>query len=247
MGDIDYTDICQALARACADAGFDLVQPLCVGWYNRAVEPAYRVPDFGDPGSLAVVMGNTARLWSPFARAVADDPALRATAHPLQRYTARVIGAAVATLEPASEVRFDFEPPPRRVAMQDLAHIAGLAYKAPSFLSVHPTYGPWIGLRALIVVNVPGPSGEAPTLTPPCDCERGCLPALARAQATTAASRDAIDARAVETRWQAWLAVRDACPVGRAHRYSDRQIGYHYTKERHWLTAPDDDASTPDR
>jgi hypothetical protein len=33
-------------------------------------------------------------------------------------------------------------------------------------------------------------------------------------------------------RWHAWLAVRDACPVGRAHRYDDDQLRYHYAGER---------------
>jgi hypothetical protein len=30
----------------------------------------------------------------------------------------------------------------------------------------------------------------------------------------------------------AWIAVRDACPVGREGRYSDAQLEYHYTKAR---------------
>jgi methylmalonic aciduria homocystinuria type C protein len=32
-------------------------------------------------------------------------------------------------------------------------------------------------------------------------------------------------------RWRLWLAVRDACPVGREHRYSDEQIRFHYAGE----------------
>ena len=32
--------------------------------------------------------------------------------------------------------------------------------------------------------------------------------------------------------WRLWLAVRDACPVGREHRYGDDQIGYHYRHDR---------------
>jgi hypothetical protein len=40
------------------------------------------------------------------------------------------------------------------------------------------------------------------------------------------------DAAAVERGWRAWVAVRDACPVGRASRYGDEQIRYHYAKDR---------------
>jgi hypothetical protein len=30
----------------------------------------------------------------------------------------------------------------------------------------------------------------------------------------------------------AWIAVRDVCPVGRASRYGEIQLGYHYAPER---------------
>ena len=31
--------------------------------------------------------------------------------------------------------------------------IAGLAHTSPSYLSIHPEHGPWIGLRAVIVLD----------------------------------------------------------------------------------------------
>lgn len=240
MSNRDPMEICRQLERTCAPAGFDLLQPLCVGWYNRAVDAEYRVPDLGDPGSLAVVIGNTRALWTPFRRAVAADPALQVASHPLQQYIARVIGAAVEALKTAHEVRFDFEPPPRRVAMQDLAHVAGLAFKSPTYLSVHPTYGPWIALRALVVVATPGPPGPPPVSSQPCVCQHQCAPRLEEAFTRAADARSTISTGDVAEQWRNWLAVRDACPVGREHRYCDAQIRYHYTKERHWLRMPVD-------
>lgn len=32
-----------------------------------------------------------------------------------------------------------------------------------------------------------------------------------------------------------WIAVRDACPIGREHRYPEDQLRYHYTKDRSLL------------
>lgn len=239
--DSHYMRICEHLQRVCAPRGFDLLQPLQVGWYNRAVAASYRVPEPGGPASLAVVIGNTRALWEPFRQAVATDPALADALHPLQRYTTRVILAAVAGLGLACDVRFDFTPPPRRVAMQDLAHIAGLAYKSPSYLSVHPTYGPWIALRALLVFPVSGPPGPAPALKAPCDCERHCAAKLARAIELSQRDRQAISTDDVAATWRAFVAVRDACPIGREYRYSEPQIGYHYAKERAWLQMPERD------
>ena len=39
-----------------------------------------------------------------------------------------------------------------------------------------------------------------------------------------------LDRAGVAENWQDWLAVRDVCPEGRDHRYSETQIRYHYEK-----------------
>ena len=41
----------------------------------------------------------------------------------------------------------------------------------------------------------------------------------------------------VAEHWRAWLAVRDACPLGREHRYPEALIHYVYTKDRAVLRA----------
>jgi methylmalonic aciduria homocystinuria type C protein len=112
------------------------------------------------------------------------------------------------------------------VAIQRLAHVAGLAWLSPSHLCVHPDFGPWIALRAAIVLDLAAPTRPVP-LDPPCDCASACLPLLDAALA----AGEATSAGVVE-HWHRWVAMRDACPVGRAHRYSDEQIAYHYAGER---------------
>lgn len=233
MPDIDmsYPALCSRVRDALSAAGFDLIQPAQVGWYNQVVDQAYRLPDFGSPMSLALVIGNTRALWPCFVEAVRTDGELAAARDPLDRYTERVIHEVVSRLEPAHEVRFSHEPSPRRVAMQRLAHVAGLAYLSPSFLSVHPIFGPWIALRAVVVLAMPGPDMPAPTWIPPCACASHCRDRFQDACARFSRSRES-ESAAIAEDWRAWVAVRDACPVGRAHRYSEEQIEYHYTKNR---------------
>jgi hypothetical protein len=38
--------------------------------------------------------------------------------------------------------------------------------------------------------------------------------------------------------WEDWLAVRDACPVGRHFRYPEGQLRYHYTRDASALQSP---------
>lgn len=220
----------------CAAAGFDLVAPVPVGRYNEAVDEQYRLPDFGSAQSLAVVIGNTSRLWTLLQEAVARDPTLSEDGHPVDAYVTRSIGDIVATLPIPAEVRFAHEPPPRRVAMQRLAHVAGMAHLGPAWLSIHLTHGPWISLRAAIVLNLDA-DGFEPERSPDlcAACPKPCLVALdkARARAT-----EPVDPEQGLPHWEDWLAVRDACPVGRHFRYPDGQLRYHYTRDPGALQRP---------
>lgn len=225
------------LRQGCEAAGFDLVQPLQVGWYNAVVSGSLQLADFGSPAHLAVVIGNTRALWPKFLAALRAEPELLAAPHPLYRYTERAIAAACAHLPQPLSLRWSHAGGEELVAMQRLAHVAGLAYLSESQLSVHPVYGPWIGLRAALSLALPGPSTPPPQLSHPCgSCAGQCWPVFeqALAAASVGAGSAALQ-RSVEHHWLLWLACRDACPAGRAHRYGDDQIRYHYLKDRQQL------------
>jgi methylmalonic aciduria homocystinuria type C protein len=221
------------LRRECSEAGFDLVQPLQVGWYNAQVSGSLRLEDFGSDATLALVIGNTRALWPKFLSALRAEPALLAAPHPLYAYTEQCIRRAAQTLDRPWRLRWSHAGGDQLVAMQRLAHAAGLAYLSRSQLSVHPEYGPWIGLRAALSIAAPGPPGPAPQLEHPCGgCAGRCQPAFERA---VAALQGAVDQQGVERNWQLWLACRDACPTGRQYRYDEAQILYHYLKDRNQL------------
>jgi len=196
-----------------AEAGFDLV---------HAFDPARAGIDlFVDPARRSGwLVGNTRALWPRFGAARRADPELASADHPLDRYTEAAIARATADTD--ARVWFghrrghDGAFPP----LQRLAVATGLGALAPTGLVIHPVFGPWFALRAVIVE--PGePPPPRPPLVRPCECGAPCLDALAHAQATRGPGA-----------WQAWLAVRDACPVGRAYRYDDDQVLYHYGRNR---------------
>ncbi len=222
----DSEHVTRAVQDACAEAGFDLVMPLQVGWYNARVAGALRLEDFGSSRNLALVVGNTRALWPVFLGALESDAALASSPHPLDDYTRRCVVGVASSLGHRASVRLSHELAERRVAMQQLAHAAGLAYLTETHASVHPIYGPWLALRAAVSVAVPGPSGPPPELPHPCGgCAGRCLPAFERAVSTLDAPPTEANMRANWTRWVAW---RDSCPVGREHRYLEPQLRYHY-------------------
>lgn len=204
------------IAAHCLEEGLDLSARTTVGRYNREVDHPFRLEGADD--RLVLVVGNTRVLW-PLLRAavVAGDP------DPVDTHVERVVGEAVDPCRDlVLDLRFSHQPPPRRIAIQRLAHVAGLAWLSPSHLCVHPEYGPWIALRAAVVLDLPGEPSRP--IAPPCDCSAGCLPWLE----TALAAGEPANQDDLRERWRLWLAVRDACPVGREHRYSEEQILYHY-------------------
>jgi methylmalonic aciduria homocystinuria type C protein len=215
----------RTLAAALASCGLDLTAALRVAWYNDAVGWRARLRDYGRPDSLAVLVGNTRAFWTPFVDALREDATLLADPHPIEAYSMRCISAAAEATAVPCQIFWAHQVGVRVVAIQKLAQIAGLAWLAPSNLCVHPQYGPWIALRAVVVFDLEGPPGPPPSIADPCGaCGHACGPAFRHALHGDAAEQS--------EPWRSWLAIRDACPLGRAHRYADDQIRYHYAKDR---------------
>jgi hypothetical protein len=120
---------------------------------------------------------------------------------------------------------------------QQLAFTTGFAAPSDPGLAVHPIYGPWFALRAVIAINAPRPSELAKHASRPVDqpIERAihalAMPAprpIAKPCVCNGTCEKALEVARADVRdWRAWLAVRDACSL-REHRYSDEQIRFHY-------------------
>ena len=66
-------------------------------------------------------------------------------------------------------IRHGFDTSPGRlVAMQKLAHAAGLAFlHSGAYLSLHASLGPWLSLRSVVVLPSPGPADQPAALSNP--------------------------------------------------------------------------------
>lgn len=171
------------------------------------------------PGARSVVVfaSGGRRLWGHLDAAVPDP-------------VDAVVHGVLDTLEPdasrrwvpctdAADVHLDF---------QGLAIRAGLGQRGRIGLVLHPTYGPWLGLRAAcLTTEALDPSPAAPS---PCaGCSAPCV---------AACPARAVDRTADWARCGAWQATattcvdgclaRIACPVGAEHAYSGEQHRYHH-------------------
>jgi methylmalonic aciduria homocystinuria type C protein len=211
------------IAPAAAHAGFDLVHPFGMAAASAAASHF----DCARENALGVLIGNTARLWPIFTQACRDDRELAARPAPLDAYvTERLTQIAAEATPGAAKLAFAHVTTPQPFPIQRVAEQAGLAALAPCHLVIHPVHGPWVALRALMVFDVDGPDGGLPPLERPCQgCRAPCVTALERALTV---SGSPLTSAAIAAHARDWIAVRDACPVGRASRYSDAQLSYHY-------------------
>lgn len=198
----------------------------------------------------ALVIGNTRAIWEPFIARLTKDERLRSHLDPLDTYVERVVHHALlnAQLEVGANVWVGFAHSlqPLPIPIQRIAARAGMAHIGPAGLAIHPTFGPWFALRALIVflqpIQVQIPSqGESSSCV---GCAAPCASALKRARGLAQLRPHRGQENLEKTipadlshRSQLWLKVRDACPVGAQHRYSLNQIAYHYDKNRAALRA----------
>lgn len=183
------------------NAGFDLLHELDLA----CLDDSPILPRTG----RALLVANTRVLWPIFVAARAADPALIASPDPLDAYTEQTMAHAF----PGARTWFAHrEYAGAYVPFQRIAVASGLGALAPTQLVIHPIYGPWFGLRALIALD-----GDPPQRAPRVGyrCTGDCEARLAQT------SQD----------WRSWLAVRDACCVGRDYRYGETQLAYHYTKD----------------
>lgn len=204
-------------------AGLDIVHPFDASRYNEAVRGRGRLaplPLFGRLQAYALIVGNTRALWPPFVEAVRSSEELRRTPHPLDRYVEDTIRASLAGSTYAWEARFSHEGGARLVSMLHAAEASGLASVGPAYLAAHPEHGPWIGLRAVVVFDAPPPPPPRQRPRLPCvGCAGPCKEALERT-----ANKDGAT-------WRDWVALREACPVGKGSRYGEAQLRYHYVKD----------------
>ena len=184
------------------------------------------LPD-GQPAVSALVVGWRGRLgWAAFAPS--PERADRAP-DPLDRWSRRVIGAIAERF--GGRAVFPFEGPPWVPFQRWGARAEGLAV-SPLGLSIDREVGLWHAFRGALVFAEDLGAEAAPQASPCASCgPRSCLvacPASAFDGTGFAAARCRafLESHAGGLCRTDGCRARDACPVGRAHRYAPDQIRF---------------------
>jgi epoxyqueuosine reductase QueG len=152
--------------------------------------------------------------------------------NPLDRYTRRVVeaavGGALAPLEIRYAVSFPFAGISPLIPFQRLGRAAGIGPPGPLGLQIHPVYGPWWAYRALVVVDRPlsdGPSLGDVCAGCPAPCVGACPGSAVSRTGFSIPTCHAHRLRAEPCRLS--CAARVACVRGPEHRYRDEELAFH--------------------
>lgn len=227
-----------AVGAALSPSGLNLVAALPVERYDRDVPERYRLRKRYPSSRALLVIGNGGgAFWRAFRRYCDAHPGFfEDTPDPLDHYTVDVVERHVPPLLERAGVSgrllypFRFESDP--VSFVHLAALAGLGARSVLGVLVHPVYGPWMALRAAVLLD----AEIEPTPVEPFDPCGGCAdkPCIGACPAsaisvrgwdipTCTAHRVALASNCADrcdARWH--------CVHGRAHRYPAEALVYHH-------------------
>jgi epoxyqueuosine reductase len=213
----------ESLARA----GLGLTGSLPIAAYDALVSPAWRSAALAPGARGALVVGNAGRsLWDAFEaspeRALPDAP--------LDRYTRRVLAGVASLWDPPAAIGFYAE---RRegvyLPLVALARRAGFGSPGRVGVLIHPEFGPWIALRAVLLVSESLPETSAPPFDPCTGCPAPCVTACVGVAVGEYGldTRRCYDTRLADPACAGACAARSACVVGPEHAYPAAQLAHH--------------------
>lgn len=224
-----------ALAARLARHGLNLIGATSPAAYDARVPAPRRLAVLAPTAKGVIVVGNGgSAFWWAYRAFCASRPGHDRDPDPLDRFTREVVTAAVGE---AARCVFPFDHPAVSIDFQTLAETAGLGRRSLLGVLVHPEYGPWMALRAAVLVahpvRAPRPAdGFDPC--PPC-VERPCM-AACPVGAVTAAGWDVAACAghrlAAPDHCAPACAARAACVYGRAHRPPDEALAFHQAAAR---------------
>lgn len=228
-------DLSVGLARALAPHGLNLVGACTVDAYDAVVPATHALARLAPEARSAIVIGNGGRsLWEAVRRACSADSGLAGAPDPIDAFTRRVVEAEVRPLLDGVSVRllYPFRYPADPIAFMTLAECAGLGRRSLVGVLVHPVFGPWIALRAAILLPFAVTAERPADGFDPCPgcAERACIAAcpagaigpsgwdVPRCASSRLGESDACAAR---------CHARFDCVLGREHRYPPDALAYH--------------------
>jgi hypothetical protein len=231
--------VVRAVSEALAPHGLNLVGATAPDAYDAIVPARYALRGIMSDARGVVVIGNGGgAFWSAYRAFCAGHPGHEATPDPLDAFTQEVVEAVARPIVgQAARFLYPFRFPDDPVSFMALAECAGLGRRSLAGVLVHPTFGPWIALRAAILLPVAVRAARPADGFDPCPgcVERACMPACPGGAVSDAGwdvPRCAAHRMQPDDPCAARCHARFDCVIGREHRYPADALAYHQERAK---------------
>ena len=165
-----------ALRSSLAAAGLNLTSTLPVEEYDRLVPEPWRTQNVYPSCKGVLIVGNGGRVLWPLFKA---SPEAQLRKDPLDRYTRHVLRESAAAMRPqAHAVLYTDKRENAYLPLVALAQRAGFGVPGRVGVLLHPHYGPWISIRAALLLGQAVAFEESAPFDPctgcPAPCESAC-------------------------------------------------------------------------
>ena len=230
-------------------AGFNVAGALASSTYDRLVPEDWSCAALLPEARRVLVLACGGRR---LGQCVLQASAAGSEADPVDRHTERVVGALAAALEERGARAVALYATERRGGTHadfvGLARAAGLGAPSRLGLLLHPRYGPWLSIRAVVLTSRHGSTTGALEGFDPCS---GCPAPCQVACPVDAPERNGFDVdacagfRRAHRTCRSSCAARRACPIGEVHAYAPRLERLHMAASARWLGIADETADPP--
>ena len=211
-------------------SGFDIVHPFSWMALSDLSRETLNAIVNNEQALCGLLIGNTARAWKPFLSWLHQQSKWRQLEHPFEAYSERIIQTSCAELYADCQIFWAHETKAYVLPIQKIAHESGLAFLSAGQFNIHPQFGPWFALRALVLVATESAPAVKKAYNP---CKPSIeIRAARKFQQLRQQTLTPADPHPIQNNWRAWLALRDLYETGKTYRYSEAQIRYHYTHDR---------------
>ncbi|KAI5915171.1 hypothetical protein [Thauera sp. 2A1] len=175
-----------------------------------------------------ILIGNAGRaMWTALRAAgvESDDPIDDFSVRTVMQWFAAQFPGHCCTL---------LYPGDKPLGLQTLGRLAGWHQPTPFKLGILPQWGSWFGYRAALLTDTDlAPTAPLQMASPCASCAgRPCIaacPAQAMADGEFVLDKCARYRLQPDSRCRTACVARDACPVGREHRYDEEQVRHSYS------------------
>jgi len=232
-------DLLKTITSTLAPYGLNLIGTTTVAVYEKLVSSQYHVASLLPEAKTLIVIGNGGKqFWTGF-RTYSNAQAnyRHERDHPLDDYTVEIIEKALTPVLMQANAKYRYLYPFRfwrePVSFMHLARAAGLAGPSILGVTIHPVYGPWMALRAAVLINQELHAEPIAADFNPCPTcvERACITACPASAISMEKKWDipgCVQHRLrVTTDCISYCRARFDCVYGREHRYPLDELQYH--------------------